>query len=152
MLKRNKKQNVRDPIRPAHQAGSLEVEMERKQKILIIDDEEDFCHFVKLNLERTGKFEVLAASQAQAGISLAMVNQPDLILLDILMPDMDGSHVAENLLLEPTTKNIPIVFLTALAQKKEVESAEGVIGGRTFIAKPVNPQELIARIDMVLGK
>ena len=126
--------------------------MDRKQKILIIDDEEDFCHFVKLNLERAGKFQVSVATNAQTGISLAKINQPDLILLDILMPDMDGSQVAENLLLEPTTKNIPIVFLTALAQKKEIESAEGVIGGRTFIAKPVTPQELIARIEMVLGK
>jgi CheY-like chemotaxis protein len=126
--------------------------MENKRKLLIIDDEEDFCYFVKLNLERTGKFQVSVASQARAGISLAKANQPDLILLDILMPDMDGSQVAEDLLLEPTTKNIPIVFLTALAQKKEVESAEGVIGGRTFIAKPVTPQELIARIETVLGK
>lgn len=126
--------------------------MENKRKLLIIDDEEDFCYFVKLNLERTGKFQVSVASQARAGISLAKVNQPDLILLDILMPDMDGSQVAEDLLLEPTTKKIPIVFLTALAQKKEVESAEGVIGGRTFIAKPVTPQELIARIETVLGK
>lgn len=126
--------------------------MENKRKILIIDDEEDFCHFVKLNLERTGKFQVSVATKAQTGISLAKINQPDMILLDILMPDMDGSQVAENLLLEPTTKNIPIVFLTALAQKKEIESAEGVIGGRTFIAKPVTPQELIARIEKVLGK
>lgn len=126
--------------------------MENKRKLLIIDDEEDFCYFVKLNLERSGKFQVLVASHAQAGINSAKVNQPDLILLDILMPDMDGSQVAENLLLEPTTKNIPIIFLTALAQKKEIESAEGVIGGRTFIAKPVTPQELIARIEIVLGK
>jgi DNA-binding response OmpR family regulator len=126
--------------------------MDKKQKILIIDDEEDFCHFVKLNLERSGRFDVLVATRAQAGIDLAKINQPDLILLDILMPDMDGSQVAENLLLEPTTAKIPIVFLTALAQKKEVASAEGVIGGRTFIAKPVSPQELIARIEIVLGK
>src|SRR3990167_7780639 len=126
--------------------------MDRKAKILIIDDEDDFCHFVKLNLERAGKFQVSVATGALAGINLAKSQQPDLILLDVLMPDMDGSQVAEDLLLEPTTKNIPIVFLTALAQKKEIESAEGVIGGRTFIAKPVTPQELIARIDMVLGK
>lgn len=126
--------------------------MENKRKLLIIDDEEDFCYFVKLNLERSGKFQVWVASHAQAGINSAKVNQPDLILLDILMPDMDGSQVAENLLLEPTTKNIPIIFLTALAQKKEIESAEGVIGGRAFIAKPVTPQELIARIEIVLGK
>ena len=126
--------------------------MDKKSKILIIDDEENFCHFVKLNLELTGRFEVLVATRAQAGISLAKKNLPDLVLLDILMPDMDGSMVAENLLQEPTTKKIPIVFLTALAQRKEVESGDGQIGGRTFIAKPVTSQELIARIDSTLQK
>ena len=126
--------------------------MDKKSKILIIDDEENFCHFVKLNLERTGRFEVLVATRAQTGISLAQKNSPDLILLDILMPDMDGSMVAENLLQDPATKKIPIVFLTALAQRKEVESSDGLIGGRTFIAKPVTSQELMSRIDLILEK
>lgn len=126
--------------------------MDKKAKILIIDDEEDFCHFVKLNLERTGQFEVLVATKAMAGIGMAKKNLPDLILLDILMPDMDGSQVAETILQEPATKKIPILFLTALAQKKEVESSGGVIGGRTFLAKPITADELVARIKSVLEK
>ena len=59
-----------------------------KKTILIIDDEEDFCHFIKLNLEQTGKFEVVTASNGPDGISLANRYQPDLILLDIIMPNM----------------------------------------------------------------
>lgn len=126
--------------------------MDRKAKIVIIDDEDDFCHFVKLNLERTGKFQVTVATQALAGINFAKSQQPDLILLDILMPDMDGSQVAENLLADEATKRIPIIFLTALAQRKEVESGNGMIGGRTFIAKPVTPDELAKRIEEAIGK
>lgn len=124
----------------------------RKAKVLLIDDEEDFCHFVKLNLERSGKFQVLTATKPLVGINTAKAQAPDVILLDILMPDMDGSQVAENLLNDETTKRIPIIFLTALAQRKEVEGTNGIIGGRTFIAKPVTPDELVKRIEEVIGK
>lgn len=123
-----------------------------ERKILIIDDEEDFCHFVKLNLEKTGKFKVLVATKAVEGIHLAKSNQPDLILLDILMPEMDGIQVAEYLLEDQSTKKIPIAFLTALAKKEEVKDSSGIIGGRVFIAKPVTPEELIARIEPLLPK
>ena len=124
----------------------------RKAKVFIIDDEEDFCHFVKLNLEHSGKFQVLTATKALAGITTAKAQAPDVILLDILMPDMDGSQVAESLLNDEATKRIPIIFLTALAQRKEVEDTNGIIGGRTFIAKPVTPDELVKRIEEAIGK
>lgn len=123
-----------------------------RKKILIIDDEEDFSHFVKLNLEKTGKFEVAVATKAEEGIDLAKNNQPDLILLDVLMPDMEGSQVAQHLLEDQSTREIPIVFLTALVDEKEVKSEEGIIGGRNFIAKPVTPEELINRIEAILQK
>ena len=125
--------------------------MDRKAKVLIIDDEEDFCHFVKLNLERSGKFQVWASTKAVTGINTAKIQQPDVILLDILMPEMDGAQVAENLLNDEATKKIPIIFLTALAQRKEVEDSSGIIGGRTFIAKPVTQDELIKRIEEAIG-
>ncbi len=120
------------------------------KKILLIDDEEDFCHFVKLNLEDTGKFEVSTATNGSEGLELAKEKRPDLILLDLLMPIMDGSEVAEHLLKDEATKNIPIVFVTALTRKKEVDSHYGTIGGRTFLAKPVTPEELIKCIERVL--
>ncbi len=120
------------------------------KKVLLIDDEEDFCHFVKLNLEDTGKFEVWMATNGSEGLELAKENKPDIIMLDLLMPIMDGSEVAEHLLEDERTKNIPIVFVTALTRKKEVDSHYGTIGGRTFLAKPVTPEELIECIDKVL--
>ena len=122
-----------------------------RPKVLLVDDKVRNLVLIK-NILTPLNLDFYIAKNGEEAIKRVTQTNFDMVLLDILMPDMDGSQVAENLLLEPTTKNIPIVFLTALAQKKEIESAEGVIGGRTFIAKPVNPQELIARIDMVLGK
>lgn len=124
--------------------------MNKKNKILLIDDEEDFCYFVKLNLERTGKFDVLVSTNAKGGLDAAKKEKPDLILLDILMPEMDGSEVAQNLLEDESTCDIPIIFLTAMVQKRELKDKEGIIAGRQFIAKPVTSEELISRIESVL--
>ncbi|MBZ0157352.1 MAG: response regulator [Alphaproteobacteria bacterium] len=126
--------------------------MAEKTTILLIDDEEDFAYFVKLNLERTGRFSVETVSRGAEGARTARTIKPDLILLDLLMPDMDGTEVAEQLRESPATRDIPIVFLTALAQKAEVEASDGVIGGRNYIAKPVEPGELAQRIETLLGR
>jgi CheY-like chemotaxis protein len=122
----------------------------RKKKILLIDDEEDFCFFVKLNLEQTGKYEFMTATTGSQGLIMASEDPPDLILLDIIMPEMSGGQVAELLLENPKTKDIPVLFITAIASRSEVQSHEGVIGGRRFIAKPVTPLELMAKIDPIL--
>jgi len=122
-----------------------------KKKILLIDDEEDFCFFVKLNLEKTGKYEVLTTTSGSRGIIMASKEQPDLILLDIIMPEISGGQVAEQLLESPKTKDIPVLFITAIASRREVQSQEGVIGGRQFIAKPVTPEEIMAKIDSLLS-
>ncbi|MGD0281151.1 MAG: response regulator [Dissulfurispiraceae bacterium] len=126
--------------------------MADKTKILMIDDEEDFSYAVRLNLEKTGKFTVVTALKGEEGIKLAKSEKPDLILLDLIMPGMDGGQVAAQLLDSDSTKKIPIIFLTALAQKEQVEACDGKIGGRDYIAKPVAPDELIARIESVLGE
>ncbi|MBM4271680.1 MAG: response regulator [Deltaproteobacteria bacterium] len=125
----------------------MKSEASLKKKILLIDDEEDFCFFVKLNLEQSGKYEVLTATSGSSGIILASKEHPDLILLDIIMPEMSGGQVAELLLENPKTKNIPVLFITAIASRREVQSQEGIIGGRNFIAKPVTPDELMARLE-----
>jgi CheY-like chemotaxis protein len=121
-----------------------------KKKILLIDDEEDFCFFVKRNLEKTGRFEILTATSGNSGVVLASKERPDLILLDIIMPEVGGGQVAELLSDNPETRKIPVLFITAIASRREVQSQEGIIGGRNFIAKPVMPEELIAKIDAVL--
>lgn len=121
--------------------------------VLVVDDEESFTYFVKLNLQNETRydFKVTTANKGKEGLNIARTIKPDLILLDIMMPDMDGTDVAEKLLLDPRTKNIPIIFLTAVARKDEVEENEGMIGGREFIAKPVGKEELINRIEETLN-
>ena len=125
--------------------------MLKKAKILVIDDEEDICHFSKSILEKTTKFEVLVCTNALEGIEMAKKHLPDLILLDINMPHMDGGGVAQSLLESKSTSSIPIVFLTALLRKAEAEENTGEIAGRFFIAKPVDPKELVQRIKSILN-
>jgi len=121
-----------------------------KRKILIIDDEASFTRLLKLNLEQSGKFEVRTENRGSQAVQTARAFKPDLILLDIIMPDMDGSEVANRLKSEPVTKDTPILFLTALVKDQEVESKSGTIGGHIFLAKPITTDELITNIEKTL--
>ncbi|MCH7570164.1 MAG: response regulator [Deltaproteobacteria bacterium] len=117
-----------------------------KKRILLIDDEPSFTNVLKLNLEETGAYEVRTENRGKQGLVTARQFKPDLILLDVIMPGMDGGDVASEIQTDENLKNIPIVFLTAVAKKKE----EGIIGGRPFIAKPVTVEEVIACIEKSL--
>lgn len=125
--------------------------MGNKKKILLIDDEVDFTFFVKKNLEQTGEFEVIIANDGAKGIDLVKEVKPDVILLDIVMPNTSGPDVAEFLLHNPQTKQIPLIFLTAVVTKEEtgIDLIKG-IGGHNFIAKPVDALTLISSIKAVL--
>ena len=125
--------------------------MDRK-KILIVDDEEDFRFFVKGNLENTGEFQVLEAASGKEGIGIATGEKPDLILLDISMPEMTGEEVAKRLSKIPETTKIPILFFTALITKNEIEDG-GIsnIAGHKFLAKPTATKQLVAAINNTLG-
>ncbi len=125
--------------------------MDRK-KILIVDDEEDFRFFVKGNLENTGEFQVLEAASGKEGIGIATGEKPDLILLDISMPEMTGEEVAKRLSKIPETTKIPILFFTALITKNEIEDG-GIsnIAGHKFLAKPIATKQLVAAINNTLG-
>lgn len=135
--------------------------MENKARVLVIDDEEDIRNFSKSILERTGRYEVQVAAAAIEGIDLAKNRRPDLILLDVLMPDKDGISVAKSLSEDLSTQNIPIIFLTAVAmpmaflaslvQSDSTKEASGKLGGFYFIQKPVAADELVSRLDAVLG-
>jgi CheY-like chemotaxis protein len=124
--------------------------MLRKARILVIDDEEDICHFTKTVLERTGKFEVAVSTDSAKGIALAKANQPDLVILDINMPNIDGGEVAQTLHDYKSTRETPIIFLTALLKKDEIEDKSGKIGPHTYIAKPATAKELIEKIESAL--
>jgi len=124
-----------------------------KKKILLIDDEEAFTRMVKLNLEYTGKYTVRIENKGSLSLQAAKAFRPDLILLDIMMPDMDGSEVAQQLKAEEICKDVPVVFLTALVTKKETEGhCCPDIGGHPFIAKPVNLKDLISCIEQNMVK
>ncbi len=114
-----------------------------KKRILLIDDEPSFTNVLKLNLEETGAYDVRAENGGKQGLVTARRFKPDLILLDVIMPGMDGGDVAYQIETDRDLKNTPIVFLTAAAKKED----EGMIAGRHFIAKPVTVEEVIDCIE-----
>ena len=121
------------------------------KKLLVIDDEEYFCRAVKKAIEMKRDLQVLTATRGDEGLRLARTQKPDLILLDIVMPGMMGTQVAEELLQDPDTASIPVIFVTAIVKKEEAEMEMGFLGGRMFIAKPVVVDELLKKIDSLLS-
>ena len=122
-----------------------------KQKILIVDDEATFTRMVRMNLEQTGRFEVREENRAAAALSAAREFQPDLILLDVIMPAMDGGELASRLKAEPRLASIPVIFLTATVSKNEAQKGGFMSGGFLFLAKPVSLSDLLKTIDESLG-
>jgi DNA-binding response OmpR family regulator len=127
--------------------------MKEPTKVLIIDDEVDFCYFVQKNLMRNGMFDVIIATNGQDGIELAKNEEPDIILLDLFMPDMPGEDVADALKENSSTANIPILYVTALATNDDiVDSKESKIGNNYILPKPVRTKKLIETIMNILSK
>ena len=117
-----------------------------KKKVLLVDDEESLTKLIKLNLEATGQFEVAIENHGTQAVKAARTFRPDIILLDVVMPDMEGSDVAQHIKEDAMLRSIPIIFLTATVTAEEVTQAGGTIGGETFLSKPVNVQQLIDAI------
>jgi CheY-like chemotaxis protein len=127
--------------------------MKENIKVLIIDDEVDFCYFVKKNLMKDGLFDVIIATNGQDGIELAKNEEPDIILLDLFMPDMPGEDVAAALKENTVTADIPILYVTALATNDDiVDSKENKIGNNYILPKPVRTKKLIETIMKILNK
>ena len=118
-----------------------------KKKILVVDDEVRFTRLLKLNLEQTNAYEVQTEHDSQAALETAERFRPDLILLDVMMPELDGGELATQLTRHPKLKTVPIVFLTAAVEKHEVSARQGIIGGLPFIAKPIELNELIQCLE-----
>ena len=127
--------------------------MPKNIKILIIDDEVDFCYFVKKNLMKDELFDVIIATNGQDGIDLAKNEEPDIILLDLFMPDMPGEDVADALKENTATADIPILFVTALASNDDiVNNEENKIGNNYILPKPIRTKKLIETIMKILSK
>jgi DNA-binding response OmpR family regulator len=121
------------------------------RKILIIDDEEDLTFFVKANLELNGEYKVLVANDGKNGVKIALKYKPDLILLDIMMPNMDGFEVLKKLKESGKTLSIPVIMLSA---KGDDESKTRAASGYNddYVVKPVAIDLLKQKIDEVLSR
>ena len=125
------------------------VEAKEKPRILIIDNNRDFTDSAKLGLERTGRYSVWEENEPARAHQAAQRVQPDLILLDIAMPETDGGEVAARIESDPILHRTPVVFLTALVTRAEARSGLE-IQGHAFLAKPISIPELVAGIERYL--
>ncbi len=123
----------------------------RKTRILLIDDEADLCHFVKANLEMLGTYEVTVAGSGQKGLEMAKASQPDLILLDILMPGINGLEVLKRLKENPKTIRIPVLMLTAVTDQDSKELA-ATLYDEDYLEKPIEVETLKSKIESTLSK
>jgi DNA-binding response OmpR family regulator len=118
--------------------------------ILAADDDEDILALVAFRLERSG-YAVLQARDGEEALELAIRELPDLAVLDVMMPKLDGFELARRLRAEEATSRIPIILLTAKAQDGDVERGFDV-GADDYIRKPFSPQELRARVQSILAR
>ncbi len=120
------------------------------EKILVVDDDIDTLRLVGLMLQRQG-YQIAAANNGQQALAMAESEKPDLILLDLMMPDMDGYEVARRLRANPAISTIPIIMFTAKSQVDDkVSGFES--GADDYLTKPTQPRELFAHIKAVLSR
>ena len=124
--------------------------MADSKRILVIDDDRIFLKIVDHDLTKNG-FSVMTAQSAEEGVLLARTENPDLILLDIHMPNIEGGEVVELLQEDLQTQDIPIIFVTALLSKDEEIRRKNIIGGHYFLSKPYKIEELLEKIDKYLS-
>ena len=118
------------------------------RRVMIIDDESGFTRLLKLTLEKTGGFEVLEENDGTKAWLKAREFAPDIIFLDVVMPEIDGGDVAQQIRSDPMLAHVPIVFLTAIVSAKE---GGHEIGGFPFLAKPVSLDAVIESIERECG-
>ena len=119
------------------------------KKVLIVDDEKDTLLILGKRLT-AGGYSVITATNGKDAIALAKSQHPDIIILDVLMPGMDGGEVAAKLKEHPLTRSIPVIFLTALLTKTEEYQENHTIGSNITFAKPLDTKELLAQIKGLL--
>ena len=122
----------------------------RKTRILIVDDDLRLLQLSRRILEKSGVYETMIVNESAEAYSSTRQFQPDLVLLDIDMPGKDGGEVARELGLDPTLRDIPIIFLTGLVSRSEAGTRQLERGGRTYLAKPVEPADLLEAVNKVL--
>ena len=122
----------------------------RRPLVLVADDDPDILSLVTLRLERSG-YDVVGAGDGEQALSTALERTPDLALLDVMMPKLDGYEVTERLRSHEATRHVPVILLTARVQEADV--ARGVeAGADDYVRKPFSTQELGARVQAALGR
>ncbi len=116
------------------------------KKILLIDDEEDFCFFIRTNLELTEDYKVIIATNGKKGLRIAQLQKPDLILLDIMMPEMNGFEVLKKLRKKSKTQSIPLIILTAIDGEDSSLQTSG-FSVLDYIVKPFKIERLLSKIE-----
>ena len=119
-------------------------------RIVVADDEVDVRELVAYRLSRSG-YEVIEAQDGEQALRLALENPPDLAVLDVMMPKLDGYELTRRLRAEPATQRVPVILLTARAQEADVSQGFEA-GADDYLRKPFNPDELLARVRAVLGR
>ena len=123
---------------------------ETKKKILVVDDEPDIVSMVKMRLEASG-YEVITASDGETAYSRARSDAPDLIILDLMLPGMDGYQVCRLLKFDENYRRIPIIMLTAKSQIEDKEWGQKV-GADYYLTKPFEAKELLDKINDLIGR
>jgi CheY-like chemotaxis protein len=121
-----------------------------RKRILVIDDEADIREVARLSLEAVGGHEVLTAASGREGLAVAASEQPDAILIDVMMPDLDGPSTVALLRADAATRDIPVLFLTAKVQAADVRRLEQ-LGATAVLSKPFDPMTLAGDIGRALG-
>jgi CheY-like chemotaxis protein len=119
------------------------------KRILVIDDEDDIREVAQVSLELVGPFDVVTASNGRDGVERARTAQPDAILLDVMMPDLDGPSTLAELRADPATRAIPVLFLTAKTQAAE-RARLAELGADGILTKPFDPLKLASDISTTL--
>lgn len=120
------------------------------KRIMIVDDEKDFCFFIKKNLEITKLFEVSVCTDAKEALERIKKEKPDLVILDVAMPDKDGSEIAQEIKEDAELVNLPFIFLTALVSEGEAKRQANQSKRQYIFAKPVEIENLITAINRIL--
>ncbi len=122
------------------------------RRVLIIDDSPATTLTTRLLLQKLGSFEVCEENHPRRAVATARGFQPDVILLDLTMPDLDGGCVAQLLESDPALANVPIIFFTAAIEPDEVERLHGTWGGMRFISKPMRPKAMMRTLADALAE
>ncbi len=128
--------------------------MEKKKmefKILVVDDEKDIVDLLKYNLEKEKEFTVITALNGKDALEKAVKDKPDLVILDIMMPEMNGFDVCKKIRTGTSTSTLPVIFLTA--KENEIDEIIGLeLGADDYIQKPISPRKVIARVKSVIRR